>query len=101
MERLGSSTTNSQTKNMPLDRWPNKMATRSSVGVTGLQLASAIARLIYPKDKSMSLSSVETHLVKKATIAKILGLATSIPAYSMAQSDAAIVAQQLNLSERW
>ena len=49
----------------------------------------------------MSLSSLETPLVKKATIAKILGLATSIPEHSIAQSDAAIVAQQLNLSERW
>ncbi len=49
----------------------------------------------------MSLSSIETPLVKKATIAKILGLATSIPEHSIAQSDSAIVAQQLNLSERW
>jgi len=79
---------------MPLDCWPNKVATRSSVGVTGLQLASATSRLTYPKDKSMSLSSLETPLVKKATIAKILGLATSIPEHSIAQSDAAIVARQ-------
>ena len=49
----------------------------------------------------MSISSLESPLVKKAMIAKILGLATSIPEHSIAQSDAAIVAQQLNLSERW
>ena len=49
----------------------------------------------------MSLSSLETPMVQRATVATILGLATAVPEHSIAQSDAAIVAQQLNLSERW
>ncbi len=49
----------------------------------------------------MSLSSLDTPVVKKKTFAKILGLGTASPEHSIAQSDAAIVAQQLNLSERW
>ncbi len=49
----------------------------------------------------MSLSSLETPVVQEVTAAKILGLGTAVPEYSIAQSDAAIVAQQLNLSERW
>ncbi len=49
----------------------------------------------------MSLSSLATPVVQGVTLAKILGLGTAVPEYSIAQSDAAIVAQQLNLSERW
>jgi len=49
----------------------------------------------------MSLLSLETPLVLKATEAKILGMGTAIPEHSIAQADAAIVAQKLNLSERW
>ena len=49
----------------------------------------------------MSLSSLETPRVQRATVATILGLATAVPEQSIAQCDAAIVAQQLNLSERW
>ena len=49
----------------------------------------------------MSLSSLETPMIQRATLATILGLATAVPEHSIAQSDAAIVAQQLNLSERW
>jgi predicted naringenin-chalcone synthase len=64
-------------------------------------MASAIARLTYPKDKSMSLSSLEIPLVQRASVATILGLATAVPKYSIGQGDAAIVAQQLKLSERW
>ena len=49
----------------------------------------------------MSLSSLETPLIQKAIHAKILGLGIAAPEHSIAQSDAAIVAQQLKLSERW
>ncbi len=49
----------------------------------------------------MSLSSLATPVVQEVTCAKILGLGTAVPEYSIAQSDAAVVAQQLNLSERW
>lgn len=49
----------------------------------------------------MSLSSLETPVAKTATVAKILGIATAIPEHSIEQGDAAIVAQQLNVSERW
>ena len=49
----------------------------------------------------MSLSSLETPLIQKKTFAKILGLGTASPEHSIAQSDAAMVAQQLKLSERW
>ena len=44
---------------------------------------------------------LETPVFQRATIATILGLGTAIPAHSIAQGDAAVVAQQLNLSERW
>ena len=71
------------------------------MGFTGVQLASATSGLTYPKDKSMNLSSLETPPVQRATFSKILGLGTSVPEHSIAQSDAAIVAQQLKLSERW
>ena len=49
----------------------------------------------------MSGSSLEIPLVQRATVATILGLATAVPEHSIGQGDAAIVAQQLNLSERW
>jgi predicted naringenin-chalcone synthase len=86
---------------MPLDRWPNPMAAWCCMGFTCLQLDSAIARCTYPKDKSMSLSSLETTVAQRTTIAKILGSATAVPEYSIAQSDAAMVAQQLHVSQRW
>ena len=49
----------------------------------------------------MSLSSLETPVERRATVANILGLGTAVPVHSIAQRDAAIVAQQLHLSERW
>ena len=49
----------------------------------------------------MSLSSLETPVDQKTIHAKILGLGIAAPEHSIAQSDAAIIAQQLNLSERW
>ena len=49
----------------------------------------------------MSSSSLETRLTQKKTLARILGLGTASPEHSIAQSEAAIVAQQLNLSDRW
>ena len=49
----------------------------------------------------MSLSSLETPVEREATVANILGLGTAVPVHSIAQRDAAIVAQQLHLSERW
>ncbi len=49
----------------------------------------------------MSLSSLETPIAQRATFARILGVATAVPEYSIAQEDAAIVAQQLHVSERW
>ena len=64
-------------------------------------MAPTIASLTYPKDESMSLSSLETPVVQRASVATILGLATAVPEHSIEQGDAAIVAQQLNLSERW
>lgn len=49
----------------------------------------------------MSLLSLETPMVLKATHTKILGLGTATPEHSIEQADAATIAQQLNLSERW
>ncbi len=49
----------------------------------------------------MSSSSLETPVTQTATVATILGVATAIPEHSIAQSDAASVAQQLNVSARW
>jgi len=49
----------------------------------------------------MSLSSVEIPAIQTKTSARILGMATAVPEHSIAQSDSAIVAQQLRLSERW
>ena len=84
-----------------MDRESDSLAPRRVVGFTGMQLDSTTASLTHPKDKSMSLSSYEPTETHRATVAKILGLATAVPEYSIAQSDAALVAQQLNLSERW
>jgi predicted naringenin-chalcone synthase len=49
----------------------------------------------------MSLISLDTPVVLKATDSKILGLGIATPEHSIAQEDAAMVAQKLNLSERW
>jgi len=49
----------------------------------------------------MSFTSVMTPVSQRATVAQILGLATAVPNNSIAQSDAALVAQQLKLSQRW
>ena len=49
----------------------------------------------------MSLSSLETPITQRATVAQILGVATAVPEHSILQEDAAIVAQQLHVSDRW
>ncbi len=49
----------------------------------------------------MSLSSLESPVAQRAAVAKILGMATAVPEHSITQADAAIVAQQLQISERW
>jgi predicted naringenin-chalcone synthase len=77
------------------------MAARRSVGFTGMRLASASACLTHPKDEPMSLSSLETRVVQETAFAKILGLGTAVPAHSIAQCDAAVIAQQLKLTHRW
>lgn len=49
----------------------------------------------------MTLSSVQRETSKQTHLAQFLGLATAAPEHSIAQSDAAIIAQELRLSERW
>ena len=49
----------------------------------------------------MSLTSAVNVLPKKATVVSILGLGTATPKHSIAQHEAAIVAQELGLSLRW
>ena len=49
----------------------------------------------------MNRLSFETTVTTQTSIASILGMGTAVPKHSIAQRDAAIIAQELRLSERW
>jgi alkylresorcinol/alkylpyrone synthase len=71
------------------------------LGFASLQLDSATPRNHHSKDDSMSFSGLPTEIAKQTQIAQILGLATASPEHSIDQNDAAIIAQEIRVSERW
>jgi len=86
---------------VPLDCRQDTMAAQCCRRPTSLRLANATASILPSKDSAMSLFRLQTPIARGAQLATILGLATAAPEHSIAQSDAAIVAQQLMLSKRW